>query len=255
MSLVLKDEPLEGVCRLTLNRPAKRNALTTELRESVAEAVGEAAADGGVRVILLTGAGGHFCAGGDLASLEGMGAADGRRRIQSGHRLQRLIMDCAKPVVAAVEGYAMGAGAGLAMAADTVVMDADTTIGFPFLKVGLGPDFATSYILPRRVGLQLARQALLRARNFKGEEAVRLGFGDELADTGHVQEKALEICEQYREAAPLALELTKRQLASAPQSLDAALEMEATMQALCFESAEFAEGVAAFKEKRKPRFR
>jgi enoyl-CoA hydratase/carnithine racemase len=252
MSLVLTDEPLEGVRRLSLNRPAKRNALSPELRAALAEAFAAAADDRSVRVILLTGAGGHFCAGGDLTSLQGIGAAAGRARIRAGHRLQRAILDCAKPVVAAVEGYAMGAGAGLAMAADTVVLDPAASIGFPFLKVGLGPDFATGYVLPRRVGLQRARQALLRAQTYRGEDAVRLGFADELAEPGQVQQTALEICLQYRAAAPLAFELTKRQLAAAPQALEAALEMEATTQALCFESPDFAKALAGFADRRKP---
>lgn len=255
MPLVLTDEPLCGVRRLTLNRPDKRNALSGELREALADAVDEAVAAESVRVVLVTGTAGHFCAGGDLASLDGITASEGRRRIQRGHRLQRMLIACEKPIVAAVEGYAMGAGAGLAMAADTVVVDAGTTIGFPFLKVGLGPDFATSYLLPRRVGVAAARQALLRARNFTGEEAVRVGLADELAEAGKVMEHALAICAQYRDVAPLAFALTKRQLACAPQPLDAALEMEATTQPLCFGGDEFREGVAAFKAKRSPRFR
>ncbi len=254
MDLVTVDRPDAGICRLTLNRPEKRNALSAELRAAILERLAAAAADDATRCIVLAGAGGSFCAGGDLASLEGTTPAAGRRRIRAGHGLVRAMLECDTPIVAAVEGFAMGAGAGLAMAADTVVVDAGTTIGFPFLKVGIGPDFAVSHLLPRRVGPHRAAQLLMRAQNVTGETAVRIGLADELAPTGGVADVALDVAREYCALPPHALALVKRQTALAPQSLEAAMESEETLQALCFAGGEFAEGVAAFREKRRPRF-
>jgi 2-(1,2-epoxy-1,2-dihydrophenyl)acetyl-CoA isomerase len=251
---VIVDYPSDGVLRLTLNRPEKRNALTAELREAILEAFAAAVAAPSVRSVILAGAGGNFCAGGDLESLEGMDPEAGRRRIRRGHDLVRALLECDKPIVAAVEGYAMGAGAGLAMAADTLVVDAAATIGFPFLKVGLGPDFGVSHLLPRRVGPHAAAQLLMRARNLKGEAAVRIGLADELAPLGTISDHALAVAREYCDLPAQALALVKRQTALAPQSLESAMEREATVQALCFASAEFAEGVAAFRGKRRPIF-
>ena len=166
----------------------------------------------------------------------------------------RLVLNTRKPVVAAVEGYAMGAGAGLAIACDTVVADAGTTFGFPFLKVGLGPDFGVSYTLPRRIGPGPAKHAFLHAKTFGGEEAVRVGLADELAEAGRVDARALELAQNLAALPPNAIALSKRQFAAAPVDFETACEMEAMGQSICFEGTEFPEGVAAFKEKRKPAF-
>lgn len=253
-SFVLQDRPEPNVLRLTLNRADKRNALNPELREELFASLQFAASDADTRAIIIAAAGGHFCAGGDLQSLSGVDAVSGRKRIQRGHALVRTIVNADKAVVAAVEGYAMGAGAGLAMACDTVVTDANATFGFPFLKVGLGPDFGVSYTLPRRIGQAAAQHAFLHAKNFGGEEAARIGIADELAEPGSVNEKALTLATALAELPPNGIALSKRQFAAAPQDFEAAAEMEAMGQAICFEGSEFAEGVAAFKEKRRPRF-
>ncbi len=254
MSLVIVDTPAPGVRRLAMNRADKRNALSAELREALLDALRAASGDADVRSIILTGVAGHFCAGGDLASLTDITPAAGRQRIQRGHEVVRLMLTCETPIVCAVEGYAMGAGAGLAMAADTVVVDTKSVIGFPFLKVGLGPDFGVSYLLPRRVGPAKARQLLLRAQDTRGADLITAGLADELAADGDVQALAVLIASHYAALPRLALALSKRQLGAFPQSFKAAAEFEAGSQALCFAGEEFREGVSAFREKRPPRF-
>ncbi|MDI1344957.1 MAG: enoyl-CoA hydratase-related protein [Pseudolabrys sp.] len=239
---------------MTLNRADKRNALSAELREALLDALRAASDDADIRSIVLTGAGGHFCAGGDLASLSDITPAAGRQRIQRGHEVVRLMLNCEKPFVCAVEGYAMGAGAGLAMAADSVVVDTKSVIGFPFLKVGLGPDFGVSYLLPRRVGPAKARQMLLRAQDTRGADLIAAGLADELAADGEAQACAVSIASYYATLPRFALALSKRQLGAFPQSFEAAAEFEAGSQALCFAGDEFREGVSAFREKRRARF-
>jgi len=252
--LVTLDRPEKRISRVTLNRPEKRNALSPELREALLARLLEAVADETTRAVIVTANGGHFSAGGDLASLAGIDAVAGRRRIKRGHEIVQLILTSDKPIISAVEGYAMGAGAGLAIACDTVVVDKGTTVGFPFLKVGLGPDYGVSYTLMRRMTPGSARHAFLHAKNFSGEEAVACGLADELAEAGNVQNRALELAANLASLPPHALALAKRQFVLAPADFDGAAEMEAMTQAICFEGKEFLEGVAAFTQKRRPKF-
>lgn len=254
LQTVLTDYPGKKIARLSLNRPEKRNALGPELREGLLNALHDALTNADVRVLIITAIGGHFSAGGDLASLANIDATSGRHRIKRGHMVARAILTADKPIVAAVEGYAMGAGAALAIACDTVVVDAEATLGFPFLKVGLGPDFGVSYTLPRRIGFGRAQHAFLHAKNFKGLAAIDCGLADELAQTGKVQERALELAMELSSLPLNALALAKRQFAAAPVDFEIAAEMEAMGQSLCFAGTEFPEGIAAFQEKRKPNF-
>ncbi len=249
------DRPEEGIARIGLNRPEKRNALDPELRLALIDGIESVLADPSVRAVVLAGNGGHFCAGGDIASMEGLDAAAGRARMKSNHRMVRLIADAEKPVIAAIEGYAVGAGAGIALLADTVAIAETGAIGFPFFKVGLIPDYAILHTLPRRVGAARARQILLYARMQRGAEAVEVGLADELAPEGGAEAVALERAQELAAMPALAFALAKQQIGLAPVSLEAALEMEALGQASNFTTADFAEGRAAFREKRAPDFR
>ncbi len=254
-SVLTIDRPAEGIARIGLNRPEKRNALDPELRLALIDGIEAVLEDSSVRAVILTGNGGHFCAGGDIASMEGLDAAAGRARMKSNHRMVRLIADAEKPVVAAIEGYAVGAGAGIALLADTVVIADTGAIGFPFFKVGLIPDYAILHTLPRRVGAARARQILLYARMLRGADAVDAGLADELAPEGGTEAVALERARELASMPALAFALAKQQIGLAPASLEAALEMEAIGQAANFTTADFAEGRAAFREKRAPDFR
>jgi len=208
-----------------------------------------------VRAIVITGAGGHFCAGGDIDSMDGLTPKTGRARMKDGQRLVRLLYECEKPVVAAVEGFAVGAGAGLALLADSIVVAEGATIGFPFFRVGLVPDYALLHTLPRRVGGAKARDLLLFARMVVAADAVAMGLADHLAPKGEAVARATELARELGAMPPHAFGLAKRQLALAPLSFEAALEAEAMAQSLSFLSEESAEGRAAFREKRAPKFR
>ena len=255
MSLVRTETSADGIALVALDRPDKRNALNAELRRDLIAAVGAALADDAVQALVLTGAGGHFCAGGDVDSMAGMTPRSGRVRMKDGQRLVRLLYEAEKPVVAAVEGYAVGAGAGLALLADSVVAAEGATLGFPFFRVGLVPDFALLHTLPRRVGAARARDLLLFARNVPAAEAVAMGLADRLAAKGEAAALATKLALELAAMPPHAFALAKRQLALAPQSFEAALEQEAMAQSLCFLGEELTEGRAAFLEKRPPRFR
>jgi enoyl-CoA hydratase/carnithine racemase len=154
-----------------------------------------------------------------------------------------------------VEGYAVGAGAGLALLADCVVVAEGATIGFPFFRVGLVPDFALLHTLPKRVGAAKARDLLLFARMVAAAEAVAMGLADHLAPKGGAVARATELARELAAMPPHAFGLAKRQLALAPLPFEAALEAEAMAQSLAFLGEESAEGRAAFRDKRAPKFR
>jgi 2-(1,2-epoxy-1,2-dihydrophenyl)acetyl-CoA isomerase len=255
MSVVTIETPQAGIARLAINRPDKRNAINPETREALIEGIGGLLADDDVHCIILGSTDGHFCSGGDITSMDKLDVRAARVRMQQNHRLVRLLLEAEKPVIAAIEGFAVGAGAGLAMLADTIVLAESGTIGFPFFRVGLTPDYGILYTLPRRVGPGRARQILLYARMVKAEEACGIGLADVFTPDGDAEAVALEVAGELTVMPPHAFALAKRHLTMAAGSLEATLEMEAMAQALCFNGPEFAEGRAAFAEKRKPEFR
>lgn len=249
---VLREELEGGVVRIILNRPQRRNAIDAELRARLHDALAGTLADDMTRAVVLSGSDGVFCGGGDLASMDGLDPVAGHRRMVEGPRLLRLVAGARKPIVAAVEGWAVGAGAGLAAAGDTVVAGRSARFGFPFVRLGLVPDYGLALTLPLRVGAARARQILLYGRVVPADEALAAGLADEVVDDDAVIGVAVERAGELAALAPFAMAGAKQLLASA--SLERTLETEAALQALCFLTEESAEGRAAFREKRPPRF-
>jgi 2-(1,2-epoxy-1,2-dihydrophenyl)acetyl-CoA isomerase len=255
MSLIVSEAMGDGVWRIAINRPEVRNAISPDTRLELIDAFSGALANSAVTAILMGSTGGHFSSGGDIRTMGKGDARDARARMKLHHRFVRMVAESEKPVVAAVEGYAMGAGAGLVLFADTIVVAESGAIGFPFFKVGLTPDFAIPYSLTRRVGWARARQLIFYARTVRGKAAVEMGLADELAPDGQAEARAFELAKELAAMPPMAFSLTKHHLLKEPRSLDAALEAEATAQPLCSTGPEHTEGRAAFRESRKPDFR
>ena len=254
MGLVIVEEPRDGIAQLALNNPEKRNALSMELRAELAAVLPKLVADDAVRGIVIRGEGGVFCAGGDISTMEDYTPERGRARMRSGHPFVRMLHECEKPVVAAVEGFAVGAGAGLALLCDMIVMGEGATIGFPFFRIGLVPDWGILHTLPRRVGAGRARQLLLHARMPKGREAYDWGLADMLVPDSQVLAEAVSQARSLAAQPRNAFALVKRQLSLQPISFDDTLEWEALAQPISFKTADHQEGRAAFLEKRKPKF-
>jgi 2-(1,2-epoxy-1,2-dihydrophenyl)acetyl-CoA isomerase len=248
----------EGVATVTLNRPAQRNALDAAVREGLARAVDAVRADAGVRALVITGAGGAFCAGGDLRSMAAAppDAAAWRARLQLAHAWLRPLIELDRPVLAAVDGPAFGAGFGLALAADIVIASTRARFCLSFMRLGLVPDFGSLYTLPRIVGVQRAKELMLSAREVGADEALALGIAAEVVAPERVLARAQTLARSFVGASPLAVSLVKRALAAAPHAgLDSVLETEAAAQALCFTSPEHRDAVARFLDKQPAAFR
>lgn len=243
-----------GIVRLVMRHEAARNALGEDLRGVLLGAFTDLMADPKARVIIIASALKDFSVGGDLSKMDTLSDPKaGRRRITSAHRLARLLLAADKPMIVEVRGHAMGAGAGLALLCDTIVMGESASIGFPFPRVGLAPDFAIAHTLPQRIGFARARQALLYARNFKAPEALAIGLADDVTGDDEVSDLAMERALALAAFPAHAAALTKRMIEqwSDPHAV---LDFEAMAQPLCFASDDFKEGLAAFREKRKPNF-
>jgi 2-(1,2-epoxy-1,2-dihydrophenyl)acetyl-CoA isomerase len=234
-----------------LNRPAKRNAIDMELRVLLAEQLELAMLDQSVRVIVLTGAGGTFSSGGDVSTMQRTGPEQAAPRAEATQRVVRAIWSGAKPVIAAVEGAAYGAGLSLAIACDLVVAAEDARFSTAFMGVGLAGDMGVFGSLPARVGRQLAKRLMLVPRVLSGTEAGDLGLVDQVVGSGVAFDTALELADSIGAAPPLAIAAMKR-LLGVPISL---LDREAAEQVVLFDTEDFGEGAAAFATKRKPTFR
>jgi len=243
-----------GIVRLVMNHQESGNGLGEAFRGLLLPAFQELFQDASCRVIILTSALKNFSVGGDLSKMDTLSDPKaGRARLISAHRLARVLLAAEKPMIAEIRGHAVGAGAGLALFCDTIVMGEGASIGFPFPKVGLAPDFLIAHTLPQRIGLAKARQALLYARAFRGAEALAIGLADEVVPDADVAAKAMERARELAELPSHSAALTKRMLTFSDDPA-AVLDFEAMAQPLCFASDDFREGLAAFREKRKPNF-
>lgn len=248
----LQDE----IATITLNRPKALNSMNDALVRELHDALDQAEADKSVRVIVLTGAGRAFCAGGDLAYLRELKSPiDARSFIVAVGKLAEKIMRLSKPVIAMVNGVAAGAGFNLALACDIIYSAKSARFAQSFAKVGLVPDCAGMYLLPRVVGKHKAKELMFTADLIGAEEASRLGLVNALADDDKLLEETYAFAEKLKQSAPLALTLIKSTVNRADTlTLDSLLEQEAHMQTVCMQTNDHKEGVAAFLEKRPPAF-
>ena len=254
MNLVQVERHPRGIVRVIMNHADARNALGEALRGDLMATLSTLLTDRATRVVIIASALKDFSVGGDLSRMDALtDPKAGRQRLLAAHPLARLLLATEKPLIAEVRGHAVGAGAGLALICDTIVLGEDANIGFGFLRVGLAPDFAIGFTLPRRLGLAKARQALLYARSFRGKQAGEIGLADDVVPAAEVAARAMERAQELAAMPSLAVGLTKRMLERADDG-SAVLDFEAAAQPVCFASDDFAEGLAAFREKRPPRF-
>jgi 2-(1,2-epoxy-1,2-dihydrophenyl)acetyl-CoA isomerase len=247
----------DGVATLTLNRPAQKNALDMVMRTELAEVMNAARRDRGIHALVLTGAGGAFCAGGDIRGMRsGDGTAEeGRNRMLDLHLWVEELINFDRPVIAAVDGPAFGAGFGLALAADFVLATPRARFCLSFLKLGLIPDCGVFYTLPRIVGVQRAKELAFSAREIGAEEARQLGIVCEIHDPETIAARAQQIALSFNNASLTALSISKRAFnASLNSNLGTLLEMEAAGQGVARSSEYHRNAVNAFLNKQPPPF-
>ena len=250
----------DGVLRLTLNRPDKLNSFNEEMHLALRAQIQRAHDDAGVRAVLLTGAGRGFCAGQDLGDRD---PRKGGPAPDLGHTLEtfynptlRLIRSLEKPVVCAVNGVAAGAGANIAFACDIVLAAKSAKFIQAFAKIGLIPDAGGSWSLARILGEPRAKALALTAEPLPAEKAADWGLIWKAVDDADLMAEATALAASLAAGPTLGLGLTKRLIqAAATNSLDEQLDMERDLQQIAGRSADYAEGVTAFLEKRKAEFK
>ena len=245
-----------GVAILTLDCPSKRNAFTPSIKQGLNDALAAAIEDPEVRAIVITGTGGHFSAGVDISGMMKLtGGHDGRESLLKLHRITRMVVECEKPVIAAVEGACAGGGMALAASCDIVVAGAGAKFSCGFHKIGLMPDMGAVWTLPMRMGFGRAKMFMLIGDPITAEEAHRDGLAEKVVPAGEALAEAMALASRFSTAATRALGFTKSVLARMPAGLDAMLKSEADAQLGLMISDDFLEGRAAFLEKRAPAFK
>ncbi|HEX9888923.1 MAG TPA: enoyl-CoA hydratase/isomerase family protein [Nitriliruptorales bacterium] len=261
MTLVEVDRRDDGIAVVTLNDPDRLNTMTVHMGEALEATFDQLATDEGLRVAVLTGAGRAFSAGGDLDMLEeyarrareeGWSAEDAMWSFYSRFlALRRLPV----PLIAAVNGHAIGAGFCVALGCDLLVLAEDARLGLNFAKLGLHPGMGGSWLLPRAAGAQRGAELLYTGRLIDGETAARYGMGLEAVPAGDVLDRALELAADIAASAPGVVRRLKASLRMSPQNtLEEQLRREAQVQAIDYTTDDVIEGLAAVRERRPPRF-
>jgi 2-(1,2-epoxy-1,2-dihydrophenyl)acetyl-CoA isomerase len=258
MTELVLTEVRDHIGILTHNDPSRRNAFTVEMRLAAAKALREFMRDDECRAIVICGAGDTFCAGGDMKSSisNDVEPASVRtpRMLSMMHDIIRLIVEGSKPVIAAVDGHATGAGLSLAAACDYIVAGPTAKFCASFGRVGLVPDAGLLWSLPRRIGTTHARNLMLTAAAIDLDTALRIGLADMAAQESETVSTAISIAHNYLRVAPLAAAHIKELLSGDALSLDEAFEAELRVQPQLTGSADYMEARSAFAEKRQPRF-
>ena len=251
----------DWVTTLELRRPAALNAMDEAMTLELDALLNQLEHDDATRVIVLTGQGHGFCAGADVAAMAAAAGEDPPpsemrdRMRRASARLARTLYQTEKPIIAAVNGAAAGAGAAIAVGADVTIMADTAVLSFLFVDRGLVPDFGSTWLLPRLVGLRTARRLCLFGDKLRADEALRLGLIDGVVPHADLLDEAYGVATRLAASAGVALRLTKRLLAESFDTDHAsAVDREFTAQALCFASDDAREGLQAFLEKRPPAF-
>jgi enoyl-CoA hydratase/carnithine racemase len=248
-----------GITTITLNRPEKLNALAGHMRRDLAEALEAASSDRSVHVVVITGAGRAFCAGGDIAAMaeliERGDAEEFSRLLGSARRVVTSIRQMTKPVIGSINGPAAGAGCNLAFACDLRIASTSASFSQSFAKVGLHPDWGGTYFLPRLVTPNKACEMFFLGDAMDATDAHRLGVVNYLVSPAELESATRQLAERLREAPPIAIAAAKHAVyMSQAADLEEMLRYETEAQMRCFESLDAAEGVRAFLEKRAPKF-
>ena len=256
MSTDVLVEAVDGIGTITLNRPDRLNVMAIDTVGRLVDALNQLADDDGVGAVVLAGAGRAFCAGADQGEMVPRDAADWERIVD--HYLDPVRCICAmdKPVIARLHGDAIGGGLGLALAADFRIAAEGARLGAPFVRIGLaGCDMSAGYFLPRLIGLGRATDLMMTGRFVDAEEAERIGLVTQTVPAEQLDAAVQKLARRFADGPPDALAFTKRAIRrSLDLPMESEFDYEIFAQVQCLQSADHREGVAAFQEKRAPRF-
>lgn len=245
----------DDVALIRLNRPRSRNALDPDIKSHLETAIPALMSDSAVRCLVITGSGDAFCAGGDINSMNDRSAPAVRARMHRTYAWSQRLLAGEKPVVAAVNGAAAGAGFSLALLCDIVITADNAYFRAAFPGLGAAPDLGLALTLPRSIGSSRARDILLTNRRVEAAEAVTLGMAKRMVPAAALLADAMQLASELAAGPATSLGLTKMLLNDAYEPINDFLATEAMAQAVAFGSHEFAEGVSAFRAKRKPDFK
>ena len=257
--IIFKKE--DGIATITLNRPESLNALGGTMREDIIDAIQDVKSDKNIRVLVITGAGRAFCAGGNIKDMERMSLeielVERREFVRSvSHKIITEIRDLEKPVIACVNGHAIGAGCNIALACDMRVASEKAKFGVTFINVGLVSDYGGLYFLPRLVGMAKALELFLTGDVIDAKEAERIGMVNKAVPPEELEKYTYEMAEKLAKKAPIAIGMIKELMYKGlNMDLPAELDLEATAQCICLKTEDHREGVRALLEKREPVFK
>lgn len=244
-----------GIATVLLNRPDKLNALSAEMYHELAEQFDALGRDDDVRAVVLTGAGRAFCAGGDVGSMGSYDVVAGRKRSLGHHRTILALHNLEKPVIAAIRGPAAGIGASLTLACDLIIASETAYLLMAFKNVGIPPDGGAVYFLTQYVGIARAKELVYTARKLPAQEAHDMGIVMKVVPDGQLEAEAHALAQDIAGSATYALTLAKKLFQSMyTPTLEQLLEMECLAVCGARLTHDHKEGIAAFKEKRKPKF-
>ncbi|CAN5773097.1 enoyl-CoA hydratase/isomerase family protein [soil metagenome] len=248
----------DGVAIVTLNRPGSLNALSARMATELCDVFTDIQSDDDVRAVVLHGAGAAFCAGGDVRATHAAGnrtAEDISAVLECFRRLTMAMYTLDRPVIAAADGVAYGAGFSLLLLSDIVLLSSRARLCMAFQRIGLVPDCGAMFTLPRWVGVQRAKELIFSAREVRAEEALRLGLAMEIHSPEDLLARAVQLARALCEASPAALRLSKRGLDASLQSdLETMLSLEGAFQAVALGSEYLGDAAARFARKDPPRF-
>jgi len=244
----------DKIAKITFNLPDQMNFLDLVMREELKDAFVDVGDDRDVKVVIMTGAGKAFIAGSDIKTMEGVTAPAARDRLKKVQKLIRLMTELEKPIIAAVNGYATGAGLHIALASDIVIASDRAKFREAFVMIGLIPDLAGFYFLPLRVGLPKAKELMFTGRLFDAQEAEAMGLVNRVVPHEALEKEVMDLARTLAEGPTRAYGMIKSALNQWPLNLSAFLELEANLQSVAFATRDFDEGRRAFLEKRKPVF-
>jgi len=244
-----------SIATLTIDRPQALNALNSQAVAEMEQVIAEVAEDREVRVLIITGAGRAFVAGADIAEMYPLNMIGGRDIARNGTRMMRSLEKLEIPVIAAVNGFALGGGTELAMACDIILASEKAVFGQPEVALGITPGFSGTQRLPRRIGVGRAKEMIYTGRKIKADEALQIGLVDFVYPHEELMAQAKALAETIVKQSPIAVKFSKVAINRGLQvDIDSGIAIENEMFGMCFATEDKMEGMGAFLEKRTPTF-